>query len=236
MFHVILLLRIFLTSHFACFLISHLTPTCEQKQWKQEFFQNSCNLFVSRHLYNLWNIWSIKWKVKLHKRLRYIVSLICWLSPSYLGLGKRCFFPHCTLAAWNKYHDKWGFSMAKMWFLMKWSVFIILDLLFPSWNHSGKKLYSEKWSFIWTEASAQKITFLATSKGSITPRASNKNFHTLMLLFFVDLANEIHSVVVLCILYHISMDDRFKSMFTYTDCIPIVSFFFPNCMRTLYII
>lgn len=35
-------------------------------------------------------------------------------------------------------------------------------------------------------------------------------------------SNEIHSVVVLCILYHISMDDRFKSMFTYTDCIPIM--------------
>ena len=82
----------------------------------------------------------------------------------------------------------------------------------------------------------KKVTFLATFKGSITPIASNKNFHTLMLLFFVDLANEIHSVVVLCILYHISMDDRFKSMFTYTDCIPIVSFSFPNCIRTLYII
>ena len=72
----------------------------------------------------------------------------------------------------------------------------------------------------------KKITFLATSKRSIILRASNKNFYILMLLFFVDLANEIHSVVVLCILYHISMDDRFKSMFTYTDCIPIVSFFF----------
>ncbi|XP_019620745.1 PREDICTED: LOW QUALITY PROTEIN: kinesin-associated protein 3-like [Branchiostoma belcheri] len=34
--------------------------------------------------------------------------------------------------------------------------------------------------------------------------------------------NENHRVVVLCILYHISMDDRCKSMFTYTDCIPVV--------------
>ena len=34
---------------------------------------------------------------------------------------------------------------------------------------------------------------------------------------------EHHCVVVLCILYHISMDDRFKSFFSYTDCIPMVS-------------
>lgn len=26
----------------------------------------------------------------------------------------------------------------------------------------------------------------------------------------------------MCILYHISVDDRFKSMFAYTDCIPQV--------------
>ena len=39
----------------------------------------------------------------------------------------------------------------------------------------------------------------------------------------INIANEIHSVVVLCILYHISMDDQWKSMFTYTDCIPTVS-------------
>ena len=30
------------------------------------------------------------------------------------------------------------------------------------------------------------------------------------------------SVVVTCILYHISMDDRYKSYFSYTDCIPIM--------------
>ncbi|XP_032235565.2 kinesin-associated protein 3 [Nematostella vectensis] len=36
------------------------------------------------------------------------------------------------------------------------------------------------------------------------------------------ISNEIHSVVVLCILYHISMDDKFKSIFTYTDCVPTV--------------
>lgn len=34
--------------------------------------------------------------------------------------------------------------------------------------------------------------------------------------------SEHHCVVVLCILYHISMDDRFKSFFSYTDCIPVV--------------
>lgn len=36
------------------------------------------------------------------------------------------------------------------------------------------------------------------------------------------LNNENHKLIVLCILYHISMDDKSKSMFTYTDCIPIV--------------
>ena len=35
-------------------------------------------------------------------------------------------------------------------------------------------------------------------------------------------AIEMHCVVVICILYHISMDDRFKSMFAFTDCIPMV--------------
>ena len=34
--------------------------------------------------------------------------------------------------------------------------------------------------------------------------------------------NENHKLIVLCILYHISMDDKSKSMFTYTDCIPMV--------------
>ncbi|CAL1547744.1 unnamed protein product [Lymnaea stagnalis] len=35
------------------------------------------------------------------------------------------------------------------------------------------------------------------------------------------LTNENHRHLVLSILYHISMDDKAKSMFTYTDCIPI---------------
>ncbi|KAG8132935.1 hypothetical protein E2320_010766 [Naja naja] len=34
------------------------------------------------------------------------------------------------------------------------------------------------------------------------------------------LGNENYKQVAMCILYHISMDDRFKSMFAYTDCIP----------------
>lgn len=34
--------------------------------------------------------------------------------------------------------------------------------------------------------------------------------------------HENHSVVVMCILYHISMDDKFRSYFSYTDCIPMV--------------
>eukprot|EP00794_Sanderia_malayensis_P016189 gene16189-17816_t len=36
------------------------------------------------------------------------------------------------------------------------------------------------------------------------------------------ISSEHHCVVVLCILYHISMDDRCKSFFSYTDCIPVV--------------
>ncbi|XP_078263695.1 kinesin-associated protein 3a isoform X2 [Rhinoraja longicauda] len=31
---------------------------------------------------------------------------------------------------------------------------------------------------------------------------------------------ENHRQIVMCILYHVTMDDRFKSMFAYTDCIP----------------
>lgn len=36
------------------------------------------------------------------------------------------------------------------------------------------------------------------------------------------LNNENHRLIILCILYHVSMDDKSKSMFTYTDCIPMV--------------
>ncbi|XP_052790502.1 kinesin-associated protein 3-like [Mya arenaria] len=36
------------------------------------------------------------------------------------------------------------------------------------------------------------------------------------------LNNENHKLIVLCILYHVSMDEKSKSMFTYTDCIPMV--------------
>ncbi|KAK3581891.1 hypothetical protein CHS0354_024204 [Potamilus streckersoni] len=36
------------------------------------------------------------------------------------------------------------------------------------------------------------------------------------------LNNENHQLIVLCILYHISMDEKSKSMFTYTDCVPMV--------------
>ncbi|MBN3289540.1 KIFA3 protein, partial [Polypterus senegalus] len=34
------------------------------------------------------------------------------------------------------------------------------------------------------------------------------------------IGNENHKQIAMCILYHISIDDRFKSMFAYTDCIP----------------
>ncbi|KAL8617694.1 hypothetical protein ACOMHN_039642 [Nucella lapillus] len=36
------------------------------------------------------------------------------------------------------------------------------------------------------------------------------------------LNNENHKLIVLCILYHVSLDDKSKSMFAYTDCIPMV--------------
>lgn len=154
--------------------------------------------------------------------------MFCWYADFLLvilGWVSAVFFPHCTLVAWNKYHDKWGLVWPRcdFWWNEVSSSYLIYFFhheitLEKNCIQKNDLLYEQKHQH-------KKITFLATSKGSITPRASNKNFHTLMLLFFVDLANEIHSVVVLCILYHISMDDRFKSMFTYTDCIPIVSFF-----------
>uniref|UniRef100_A0A2K5NGA8 Kinesin associated protein 3 n=1 Tax=Cercocebus atys TaxID=9531 RepID=A0A2K5NGA8_CERAT len=34
------------------------------------------------------------------------------------------------------------------------------------------------------------------------------------------LGNDNYKQIAMCVLYHISMDDRFKSMFAYTDCIP----------------
>uniref|UniRef100_A0A6Q2WPS2 Kinesin-associated protein 3b n=1 Tax=Esox lucius TaxID=8010 RepID=A0A6Q2WPS2_ESOLU len=37
------------------------------------------------------------------------------------------------------------------------------------------------------------------------------------------LGDENHKQIAMCILYHISVDDRFKSMFAYTDCIPQVT-------------
>ena len=33
---------------------------------------------------------------------------------------------------------------------------------------------------------------------------------------------ESHRVIVLCILYHISIDEKSRSMFAYTDCLPQV--------------
>lgn len=42
---------------------------------------------------------------------------------------------------------------------------------------------------------------------------------------FLRPGNENYKQIAMCVLYHISMDDRFKSMFAYTDCIPQVSGF-----------
>ena len=50
--------------------------------------------------------------------------------------------------------------------------------------------------------------------------------------FFLLLANENYKQVAMCILYHISMDDRFKSMFAYTDCIPqVCAFMYDEVVR-----
>jgi len=46
----------------------------------------------------------------------------------------------------------------------------------------------------------------------------------LFVLYFVE--NENHSLIVTCILYHISIDDKAKSLFAYTDCIPIVRYIY----------
>ena len=37
------------------------------------------------------------------------------------------------------------------------------------------------------------------------------------------LGSETHCVIVLCILYHVSMDEKSRGVFAYTDCIPQVS-------------
>ena len=37
------------------------------------------------------------------------------------------------------------------------------------------------------------------------------------------LGSESHCVIVLCILYHVSMDEKSRGVFAYTDCIPQVS-------------
>jgi len=41
-------------------------------------------------------------------------------------------------------------------------------------------------------------------------------------VWFSCAANENHALIILCILYHISVDDKAKSLFAYTDCIPVV--------------
>lgn len=43
------------------------------------------------------------------------------------------------------------------------------------------------------------------------------------LAFASFVAEERHQQAVLAVLYHLSVDDKCKSMFTYTDCIPTVS-------------
>lgn len=47
-------------------------------------------------------------------------------------------------------------------------------------------------------------------------------FHCVVtaVVFFIPQGVESNRPIVIPILYHISMDDRFKGMFVYTDCIP----------------
>uniref|UniRef100_A0A8C2ILE4 Kinesin-associated protein 3 n=1 Tax=Cyprinus carpio TaxID=7962 RepID=A0A8C2ILE4_CYPCA len=45
------------------------------------------------------------------------------------------------------------------------------------------------------------------------------------------LLDEAQRQIAMCILYHISMDDRFKSMFAYTDCIPQVMKMLFDCVE-----
>uniref|UniRef100_A0A8C1C5D3 Kinesin-associated protein 3a n=2 Tax=Cyprinus carpio TaxID=7962 RepID=A0A8C1C5D3_CYPCA len=45
------------------------------------------------------------------------------------------------------------------------------------------------------------------------------------------LGDEAQRQIAMCILYHISMDDRFKSMFAYTDCIPQVMKMLFDCVE-----
>uniref|UniRef100_A0A672R510 Kinesin-associated protein 3-like n=1 Tax=Sinocyclocheilus grahami TaxID=75366 RepID=A0A672R510_SINGR len=50
----------------------------------------------------------------------------------------------------------------------------------------------------------------------------SKMVHADLLPKLTSLLDEVQRQIAMCILYHISMDDRFKSMFAYTDCIPQV--------------
>ncbi|XP_043941205.1 kinesin-associated protein 3 [Protopterus annectens] len=43
--------------------------------------------------------------------------------------------------------------------------------------------------------------------------------------------NENHKQIAMCVLYHVSMDDRFKSMFAYTDCIPQLMKMLSECVE-----
>lgn len=52
----------------------------------------------------------------------------------------------------------------------------------------------------------------------MNPLNINHHIHDFLLP-----GNENYKQIAMCVLYHISMDDRFKSMFAYTDCIPQVS-------------
>lgn len=46
---------------------------------------------------------------------------------------------------------------------------------------------------------------------------------------------EQHCVVVMCILYHISMDDKYRSYFSYTDCIPLVRQLYSPCFYVIFL-
>lgn len=68
------------------------------------------------------------------------------------------------------------------------------------------------------------LLFISTKEEAVVQATLNMqsvSVHSWLVCVFVS-GDEAQRQIAMCILYHISMDDRFKSMFAYTDCIPQV--------------
>lgn len=165
--------------------------------------------------------------------------MFCWYADFLLvilGWVSAVFFPHCTLVAWNKYHNKWGLVWPRCDFWWNEVSSSYLIYFFASWNHSGKKLYSEKWSFIWTEASAQKNYFFGYIQRIHHTKSIKQKFSYLDVVVFCwssqwdsQCSGTLHSVPHQHG-WQIQVHVYLHRLYTYCK------FFFPNCMRTLYII